>query len=91
MRRCITAQSTPLLLRPLVMAQSQPSFNMLCDVTSFGFASRLAKKRIYVDKTKLLLPKSDQQPLEFRKPWDSTSKPMSIKVKKVTRQATVTR
>lgn len=87
----VIAPTNPLFFRPLVMARSQPSLNMYADISKFGFASRLAKKRIYVDKTRLHLPNTGHEVLDFKKPWDSTAKPMKLKVQKLSKQATVTR
>ena len=61
---------------------TQPSY--------FNFASRMAQKRIYVEKSKVKIPKTDET-LAFRKPWDSKTRLMNVKVATVTKRATFTR
>ncbi len=56
----------------------------------FGFASRMAQKRIYVDKHSIDLPKQTDV-LNFRKPWDHAARPADIKISKVVKRATFER
>ena len=82
-----------------LVQSARPKFMMMMQpAEKFGFASRMKSKRIYVDKTRILLPKNgrgDESVLNFR-PLSTTKgvrNPSLIKmnVKSVTRRATVKR
>jgi len=64
---------------------------MFTQMSYFGFASRMAKKRIYVDKHRVHLPGATDKPLNFRKTWDHEARPANLKISKVTKRATVER
>jgi len=83
------------LLSPLMfsrfVALEKPRIALLTQASYFNFASRMAQKRIYVDKKKVHLSSNTSSNLSFRKPWDPTARPMQVKITKVTKRATFTR
>ena len=65
---------------------------MLTQGSYFGFASRMAQKRIYVDKNRLIIPKRGAtEVLSFKKPWDPNSKGLNLKIRTLNKRATFTR
>ena len=83
------------LLRPIIFSRftafEKPQMALLTQASYFNFASRMAQKRIYVDKKKVHVPSKTSSTLSFRKPWDPTARPMKLKITKVTKRATFTR
>ena len=82
---------SPLFTR-LAAFSAQPLGLMTNSTPCFGFASRLAKKRIYVEKSRMTLPKLEgTKVLDFKKPWSKQGTALRVPIKKVTRRAIVTR